>query len=180
MSVIVVAYFFSDICGSKMAEVSALGSALMPPLHQGRLRPRGLRLADRRRHRDGDAGAAGDLHDRDRARSPTVGGRAVPRRLHSGRRHRAVPVRPGAIGARKYDWPDDTRPSLAASDAPARSAAVPLVVPIVILGGFFLGVFTATEAGAIVAFYSLIAARLYYRNVSGCEMVQHRLRQRAC
>ena len=32
MSVIVVAYFFSDICGSKMAEVSALGSALMPSL----------------------------------------------------------------------------------------------------------------------------------------------------
>ena len=32
MSVIVVAYFFSDICGSKMAEVSALGSSLMPPL----------------------------------------------------------------------------------------------------------------------------------------------------
>src|SRR5205085_12106981 len=32
MSVIVVSYFFSDICGSKMAEVSALGSALMPPL----------------------------------------------------------------------------------------------------------------------------------------------------
>src|SRR6266705_1593184 len=31
MSVLVVAYFFSDICGSKMAEVSALGSALMPP-----------------------------------------------------------------------------------------------------------------------------------------------------
>src|SRR5213595_4339474 len=34
MSVIVVAYFFSDICGSKMAEVSALGSALMPPLNK--------------------------------------------------------------------------------------------------------------------------------------------------
>src|SRR5258708_8244690 len=32
MSVILVAYFFSDICGSKMAAVSALGSALMPPL----------------------------------------------------------------------------------------------------------------------------------------------------
>jgi C4-dicarboxylate transporter DctM subunit len=34
MSVIVVSYFFSDICGSKMAEVSALGSALMPPLRR--------------------------------------------------------------------------------------------------------------------------------------------------
>src|SRR5213080_909689 len=32
MSVIVVSYFFSDICGSKMAEVSALGSSLMSPL----------------------------------------------------------------------------------------------------------------------------------------------------
>src|SRR5437588_2562877 len=32
MSVIVVSYFFSDICGSKMAEVSALGSTLIPPL----------------------------------------------------------------------------------------------------------------------------------------------------
>ena len=29
MSVIVVSYFFSDICGSKMAEVSALGSTLI-------------------------------------------------------------------------------------------------------------------------------------------------------
>src|SRR4051794_37118099 len=34
MSVIVVSYFFSDICGSKMAEVSALGSTLVPPLRR--------------------------------------------------------------------------------------------------------------------------------------------------
>ena len=34
MSEIVVSYFFSDICGSKMAEVSALGSALVPPLRR--------------------------------------------------------------------------------------------------------------------------------------------------
>src|SRR5260221_4224262 len=39
MSVIVVAYFFSDICGSKMAEVSALGSTLMPPLSRAGYRP---------------------------------------------------------------------------------------------------------------------------------------------
>jgi hypothetical protein len=32
MSVIVVSYFFSDLCGSKMAEVSALGATLTPPL----------------------------------------------------------------------------------------------------------------------------------------------------
>src|SRR5260370_24974224 len=32
MSVIVVSYFFSDICGSKIGEVSALRAPLMPPL----------------------------------------------------------------------------------------------------------------------------------------------------
>src|SRR6267378_4934044 len=39
MSVIVVAYFFSDICGSKMAEVSALSSTLMPPLTRAGYKP---------------------------------------------------------------------------------------------------------------------------------------------
>jgi C4-dicarboxylate transporter, DctM subunit len=49
---------------------------------------------------------------------------------------------------------------------------VPLVIPIVILGGFFLGIFTATEAGAVVAGYAFIAARFYYRNVSYREMAK--------
>src|SRR5437588_2589661 len=39
MSVIVVSYFFSNNCGSKMAEVSATGSTLMPPLKRVRYRP---------------------------------------------------------------------------------------------------------------------------------------------
>ena len=91
MSVIVVAYFFSDICGSKMAEVSALGSALMPPLTKAGYDRRDFGLADRRRHRDGHAGAAGDLHDRDRAGHQHLGGGAVRRRLRSGHGHHAVP-----------------------------------------------------------------------------------------
>src|SRR5258707_15839599 len=41
MSVIVVSYFFSDICGSKMAEVSALGSTPIPPIKAGGLPPQG-------------------------------------------------------------------------------------------------------------------------------------------
>jgi C4-dicarboxylate transporter DctM subunit len=53
-----------------------------------------------------------------------------------------------------------------------REAAVPLVIPLVILGGFYLGAFTATEAGAIVALYALLAARLYYRNLSWVEIIR--------
>ena len=44
------------------------------------------------------------------------------------------------------------------------------MIPLVILGGFYLGAFTATEAGAIVALYSLLAARLYYRNVGWMQI----------
>jgi C4-dicarboxylate transporter DctM subunit len=45
-----------------------------------------------------------------------------------------------------------------------------MVVPFVILAGFILGIITATEAGAVVAGYAFLAAKLYYRNVSWREM----------
>src|SRR6202045_2918011 len=76
-----------------------------------------------------------------------------------------------AIQAHLLGWPKDTRPSLMFLLRSLRDAAVPLVIPLVILGGFYLGAFTATEAGACVAFYSLLAARLYYRNLSWMEIV---------
>jgi tripartite ATP-independent transporter DctM subunit len=75
------------------------------------------------------------------------------------------------IQAHLLGWPKDTRPSLAFLLRAAKDAAVPMVIPIVILGGFYLGVFTATEAGAVVAFYSVLAARFYYKNVSWRAMV---------
>jgi C4-dicarboxylate transporter DctM subunit len=49
---------------------------------------------------------------------------------------------------------------------------VPLVVPVVIVAGIYFGVFTATEAGALVAAYAVAAAFLYYRNVTLREMVK--------
>lgn len=172
MSVIVVAYFFSDICGSKMAEVSALGSTLMPPLTRAGYKP-----AD-----SASLIAAG-----------TAMGMLVPPAIFmiviaQVTNTSAVALFlagfvPAAtimvclmvlvyLRARKYDWPVDTKPSVALIVGSARRAAVPLVIPIVILGGFFLGVFTATEAGAVVAGYAFFAACFYYRNVSFREMAK--------
>src|SRR5277367_1540926 len=59
MSMIVVAYFFSDICGSKMAEVSALGSALMPPLTKAGYDPRDSACPSRCPPRSGKQNRAG-------------------------------------------------------------------------------------------------------------------------
>jgi C4-dicarboxylate transporter DctM subunit len=164
--VIVVSYFFSDICGSKMAEVSALGSALVPPLKRA-----GYRAED-----------AASL-----IASGTAMGMLVPPAIFmivisAVTNQSAVTLFlagfiPAAviglclcllvlIQAHILGWPKDSRPSLRRLLHAARDAAVPMVIPIVILGGFYMGAFTATEAGAIVALYSLLAARLYYRNVS--------------
>src|SRR3954464_9544594 len=172
MSVIVVSYFFSDVCGSKMAEVSALGATLMPPLRRA-----GYRAED----------------SCSLIASGTAMGMLVPPAIFMivlGEVTNTSAVAlflagfvPAAvmavclcllvlIQAHILGWPKDTRPSWRFLLRALRDAAVPLVIPIVIFGGFFLGAFTATEAGAIVAFYALLAAKLYYRNVSWRQIGQ--------
>ena len=166
MSVIVVSYFFSDICGSKMAEVSALGAALMEPLKKAGYRPEdGASLI-----------AAG-----------TAMGMLVPPAIFmivisAVTNQSAVTLflagfLPAAvigfclcvlvfIQAHILGWPKDSRPSLQRLLKAMKDASVPMVIPIVILFGFYMGAFTATEAGAIVALYAMLAARFYYRTVS--------------
>ena len=172
MSVIVVAYFFSDICGSKMAEVSALGSALMPPLTRAGYDPRD----------SASLIAAG-----------TAMGMLVPPAIFmiviaQVTNTSAVTLFVAGfvpavvimlclmavvyIRARQNGWPVDSRPSFKRLGHAALHAAVPMVVPFVILAGFIFGIITATEAGAVVAGYAFLAAKLYYRNVSWREMGQ--------
>jgi C4-dicarboxylate transporter DctM subunit len=170
MSVIVVAYFFSDICGSKMAEVSALGSSLMPPLTKaGYDRRDSVSLI-----------AAG-----------TAMGMLVPPAIFMIVIAQVTSTSAVALfvagfvpalvimlclmvvvylRARICDWPVDAKPSLKRLRLASLHAAVPMVVPFIILAGFVLGVITATEAGAVVAAYAFLAAKLYYRNVSWREM----------
>ena len=171
MSVIVVSYFFSDICGSKMAEVSALGSTLMPPLIRAGYRPEdGASLIS--------AGTAMGMLVPPAIFMIVIGevtNTSVVALFLAG----FIPA--AVIGlclsalvfveARIHGWPKDTRPSWRFLGRAARAALVPMVVPVVILGGFYLGAFTATEAGAIVAFYAFVVARFYYRNVSYREML---------
>src|SRR5689334_9003860 len=134
MSVIVVSYFFSDICGSKMAEVSALGSALVPPLRRAGYKPE-------------DAASL--------IASGTAMGMLVPPAIFMiviGEVTNTSVVAlflagfiPAAVvglclcalvfvQARLLGWPTDTRPSWQFLMRAAREAAVPMVVPLVILG----------------------------------------------
>src|SRR6202158_1160192 len=137
MSVIVVSYFFSDICGSKMAEVSALGSTLMPPLRRAGYRPEdGASLIA--------AGTAMGMLVPPAIFMIVIGevtNVSVVALFLAGFVPAAVIgvclCTLVAIQAYLLGWPKDTRPNLAFLLRSLRAAAVPLVIPLVILGGFY-------------------------------------------
>ncbi|NNE87517.1 MAG: TRAP transporter large permease [Silicimonas sp.] len=62
-------------------------------------------------------------------------------------------------------YPTEGKFSLARVASTGKDAAIPLTLPILILVGILGGIFTATEAGAIAAFWSIILAAFVYRTV---------------
>ena len=171
MSVVLAEYFFSGISGSTIADVSAIGSMLTPPM---------LRAGYKREHAVSLVASAsamgilvppaifmivlGQVTD-----TSVVGiflGGFLPAAVT------ALCLMVVVFGqAHRLQWPKDRRPTRAEFAIAAKASLVPLVVPIVIVLGFYFGVFTATEAGALVAAYAVAAAFLYYRNVTAREMV---------
>src|SRR5437763_9168610 len=170
LSVVLAEYFFSGISGSTIADVSAIGSMLTPPMLRAGYRPE---------------------HAASLVASATAMGILVPPAIFMivlGQIMDTSVVAiflggfiPAAVTAaclmaviflqaHRLGWPKDARPTWAGLAEAGRASLVPLVVPVVIVLGFFFGVFTATEAGALVAAYAVAAALLYYRNVSLREM----------
>jgi C4-dicarboxylate transporter, DctM subunit len=172
MSVVLAEYFFSGISGSTIADVSAIGSMLTPPMLRAGYKPE---------------------HAVSLVASASAMGILVPPAIFMivlGQVTDTSVVAiflggflPAAVTmlclmvvvfgqAHRLQWPKDRRPTRAEFGTAAKASLVPLVVPIVIVLGFYLGVFTATEAGALVAGYAVAAAFLYYRNVTLREMIK--------
>src|SRR5215472_2868023 len=170
MSVVLAEYFFSGISGSTIADVSAIGAMLTPPMLRAGYKPE---------------------HAASLVASATAMGILVPPAIFMIVLGQVTDTSvvgiflggflPAAVNAlclmvvifgqaHRLNWPKDRRPTRAEFGVAARASLVPMVVPIVIVLGFYFGVFTATEAGALVAAYAVAAALLYYRNVSLKEM----------
>src|SRR6267142_2279331 len=171
MSVVLAEYFFSGISGSTIADVSAIGSMLTPPMLRAGYKPE---------------------HAASLVASATAMGILVPPAIFMIVLGQVTDTSvvgiflggflPAAVTAlclmvvifgqaHRLNWPKDRRATRAEFGVAVKASLVPLVVPIVIVLGFYFGVFTATEAGALVAFYALAAALLYYRNVTLREML---------
>jgi C4-dicarboxylate transporter DctM subunit len=171
MSVVLAEYFFSGISGSTIADVSAIGSMLTPPMLRAGYRP------EHAASLVASAAAMGILvppaifmivlgQIMDTSVVAIFLGGFIPAAVTA-----ACLMAVILIQAHRLGWPKDDLPSWANLAVAGRASLVPLVVPVVIVLGFYFGVFTATEAGALVAAYAVAAAALYYRNVTVREMV---------
>jgi C4-dicarboxylate transporter, DctM subunit len=52
-----------------------------------------------------------------------------------------------------------------------REAALPLLMPLIILGGIYGGIFTPTEAAIVAVFYSLLLGLLLYRTLTAANLL---------
>jgi len=69
------------------------------------------------------------------------------------------------VMARRRGYPKDQRAGLAELWRSFREAIIPLLMPIIMLGGIVSGIFTPTEAAAVAALYALLISLFVYRTV---------------
>jgi tripartite ATP-independent transporter DctM subunit len=77
-----------------------------------------------------------------------------------------------AVLARRTNLPRGERFSLRIVWATFKDGLLPLMTPVILIGGIVSGVFTPTEAAAIAALYATILSVLVYRAVSLRELVE--------
>ena len=71
------------------------------------------------------------------------------------------------VQARIHHWPKTgVKFSLSRLLTAFKDSALALIMPVVVLGGIYSGLFTPTEAGAMAVFYSLIVCMLIYKTVN--------------
>ncbi len=67
--------------------------------------------------------------------------------------------------AKKRGYPRDRRSRLGEKVKATRDAVIPVLMPIIMLGGIAAGIFTPTEAAAVAAAYALIISLFVYKTV---------------
>lgn len=73
------------------------------------------------------------------------------------------------ILALRHDWPQEAKFSFRALAHGGKRASLPMLIPVIILGGILGSIFTPSEAGALAAFAALIIGALIYRSLSAAD-----------
>jgi C4-dicarboxylate transporter DctM subunit len=73
---------------------------------------------------------------------------------------------PTFMTARRRNYPREPAPTLGTLVAAVRNALPALMIPVIIMGGILLGWFTPTEAAAVAVLYALVVPPLFYRELA--------------
>ncbi|MDQ0338271.1 C4-dicarboxylate transporter DctM subunit [Caldalkalibacillus uzonensis] len=76
------------------------------------------------------------------------------------------------IIAKKRGYKGDTNITWADRKKAFKEALLPLIMPVIILGGIYGGVFTPTEAGAVAVAYAFIVGVFVYKEIKWKEVIQ--------
>lgn len=74
------------------------------------------------------------------------------------------------IFARKYNYPAEERSSFRKILHAFKKAILPMLSPVLLIGGIMGGIFTATEAAVVSAVYSILIAIFVYRSIKLKEL----------
>lgn len=77
---------------------------------------------------------------------------------------------PTFVIARRRNYPREPRPTVAGVLTAVRNALPALLIPAIIMGGILAGWFTPTEAAAVAVVYALLVPPLFYRELSWREL----------
>jgi C4-dicarboxylate transporter DctM subunit len=73
---------------------------------------------------------------------------------------------PTFIIARKRNYPKEPPPTRAQVGRAVRNALPAIMIPLIIMGGIIIGWFTPTEAAAVAVVYALVVPPLFYRELA--------------
>jgi len=170
MAVVVAEYIFSGISGSTIADVSAIGATMIPPMIRAGYRPeQAVSIV-------AAASAMGILVP------PcilmivigAIANVSVAALFVGG----FIPAIVLAVAIMAYIWVDARRSGLAPSRRASLrelggtlvDALIPLGLPVIIFGGILGGVVTPTEAAAIAVFYAAVVGLFVYREIRWAQL----------
>src|SRR3989442_848114 len=166
VSVVVAEYFFSGISGSMIADVSAIGAMLTPPMLRAGYKP------EQAASLVASATAMGILLPP--AIFMIVLGQITDTSVVGIFLAGFIPAAVTAlclfvviiVQAHRLGWPNDGRPSWRAFCAAFRESLRPMVVPVVIVAGVYIRGLTATPARALGALFAIGAPLFYLPHVN--------------
>ncbi|MBI3635062.1 MAG: TRAP transporter large permease [Candidatus Rokubacteria bacterium] len=79
----------------------------------------------------------------------------------------SVPV---FIISKKRNYPKEPKPTLAQFNRALRNSLPALMIPVIIMGGILVGLFTPTEAAAVAVVYALLVPPIFYRELRWREI----------